>query len=169
MAEYIPIDDLFDPEKGRDEIITVFDGLMGAVEKHIKQEYDAQRIRGTDYANVYTSAMQATLGNAVQYLLGMALNDEQRDELLSRTKQTKYVTDTQLPAQVEQTNAQTDLISGQLSEINYRVSNILPKESLLLTSQKEQTDTQTDLISDVVLSTCDVSTSTSFGSILLTL
>lgn len=172
MAAHIPENDLFDPEKGRDEIITVFDGLMNAVEKHIKQEYDAQRIRGTDYANVYMSAMQATLGNSVQYLLGMALNNEQRDKLIAdrigtdaQTDQIEYVTDVQLPAQVRQTDYQTDnvlptnvnltrtqrdLVLEQITELDYKNTNFLPAQRDALTLGNIKLDSETRLVNEQI-------------------
>lgn len=48
----------------------MFDGLMEAVNEHLKQEYSKNRITGSDYAKVYLESTLGVMSNAVQYLLG---------------------------------------------------------------------------------------------------
>jgi len=59
----------------------VFDMLMSAVNSNIKIQYDANRIKGTDYANVYMSSMQAVIAQSVQYLLQEKVQEAQADKL----------------------------------------------------------------------------------------
>ena len=66
----------------------VFDKLMASVRLHIQEEYDNGRIKGTDYANVYLGAVQAVLGQSIQYAM-----------------------------QEEQTEAQVDLVIAQKDEL----------------------------------------------------
>ena len=47
----------------------VFDQLMEKMEKRLQEQYDANRITGSDYANVYLGMLQSTLQQAVQFLL----------------------------------------------------------------------------------------------------
>jgi hypothetical protein len=47
----------------------IFDKLMVAVENHIQEQYDNDRITGNDYAQVYLGAMQTVLQQSLQYLL----------------------------------------------------------------------------------------------------
>lgn len=47
-----------------------FDQIMTAVKAHLKEEYEAGRITGAEYAKTYIALMQAALQFAVQYLLG---------------------------------------------------------------------------------------------------
>lgn len=48
----------------------VFDTLMRAASEHCQQEYERNRIKGQDYAQVYLSAMQNSMATAIQFLLG---------------------------------------------------------------------------------------------------
>ena len=45
----------------------VFDVLMRSFREHIQMEYDAGRIKGTDYANVYLSGMNTIIAQSVDY------------------------------------------------------------------------------------------------------
>lgn len=45
----------------------IFDTLMRSVKLHIKEEWDKERIRDTDYSNVYLGALKEVLGLSVQY------------------------------------------------------------------------------------------------------
>lgn len=47
----------------------VFDKLMQAVKLHLQEEYDAQRITGNDYTQVYLGAMTAVLQTSTQFLV----------------------------------------------------------------------------------------------------
>lgn len=46
-----------------------FDTLMRATVGHLELEFDKQRLRGADYAQVYLSALTPILQNAVVFLL----------------------------------------------------------------------------------------------------
>lgn len=48
--------------------VGLFDGLMVAVMKHLREEYDEGRITGREYSTAYVAAMQGAMANAVQYL-----------------------------------------------------------------------------------------------------
>lgn len=80
------IEELTDGSLVNDEWVGtgVFDKLMYAVNKNIQGEYNKGRLKGADYATVYLGSMQATLAQAVQFLL----NEEQMtDKLLNSEKQ----------------------------------------------------------------------------------
>ena len=55
----------------------VFDTLMSAVNKNIEVQYNKGRITGSDYAQVYTQSLQATLQQAVDFLLRKDLVEAQ--------------------------------------------------------------------------------------------
>ena len=55
----------------------VFDKLMSAVNKNIEIQYQKGRITGSDYAQVYTQSLQATLQQAVEFLLRKDLTEAQ--------------------------------------------------------------------------------------------
>lgn len=48
----------------------VFDAMMEVTGLHLKKEFEAQRISGREYAEVYTASLQAAMGQAVQFLMG---------------------------------------------------------------------------------------------------
>lgn len=61
---------------GMDDLTTVdlngtgvFDCLMQATFEHLQEEYNAQRITGDDYANVYLQSIQNVLHTSLQYLI----------------------------------------------------------------------------------------------------
>lgn len=54
-----------------------FDQLMVSVNKHVKHEYDANRIKGNEYATVYLGALQWALQYAVQFGLTKPQTEEQ--------------------------------------------------------------------------------------------
>ena len=55
----------------------VFDKLMSAVNKNIEVQYQKGRITGSDYAQVYMQSLQATLQQAVEFLLRKDLTEAQ--------------------------------------------------------------------------------------------
>lgn len=55
----------------------VFDTLMSAVNKNIEVQYQKGRITGSDYAQVYTQSLQATLQQSVDFLLRKDLVEAQ--------------------------------------------------------------------------------------------
>lgn len=57
----------------------VFDKLMSAVNKNIEIQYQKGRITGSDYAQAYTQSLQATLQQAVEFLLRKDLTEAQID------------------------------------------------------------------------------------------
>lgn len=55
----------------------VFDQLMSAVNKNIEVQYQKGRITGSDYAQAYVQSLQATLQQAVEFLLRRDLTEAQ--------------------------------------------------------------------------------------------
>jgi hypothetical protein len=58
----------------------VFDTLMAAVNKNIELQYSKGRITGNDYSTVYLGAMQAVLGQSIEFLLRRDLTEVQVDD-----------------------------------------------------------------------------------------
>ena len=54
-----------------------FDVLMRSVKAHIQSEYDAGRIKGADYANVYLGAIQSAMQLAEQFVLSEKMQEAQ--------------------------------------------------------------------------------------------
>ena len=120
--------------KGLDE--GLFDQLMIAVDYHLQREWKAGRISGDTYHKVYLGSLEAAMGNATQYLLGMLLIDEKRNQLnaqielsAEQARQTAYETDFILPQQllklIEETALlvkQQELIGKQMLKIDKEIA-----------------------------------------------
>jgi len=114
----------------------LFDQLMLAVEYHLQKEYKAGRISGETYHKVYLGSLESAMGNATQYLLGLLLIDEKREQLRKQTelseeeaRQKAYETDYILPQQllklIEETNLlvkQQELIDKQMLKIDKEIA-----------------------------------------------
>ena len=57
----------------------VFDKLMEAVNKNIESQYQKNRIKGADYAQVYLGSIQAVLQQSMQYVLQEQITEAQVD------------------------------------------------------------------------------------------
>jgi len=62
----------------------VFDDLMEAVNAHLSAQFSLGRLTGTDYATVYLGAIQSSLQNSVQFVLGKQQADKQADLIASQ-------------------------------------------------------------------------------------
>lgn len=114
----------------------LFDQLMIAVEYHLKKEYQSGRISGDTYHKVYLGSLESAMGNSTQYLLGLLLIDEKREQLLKQielteeeARQKAYETDFILPQQllklVEETALlvkQQELIDKQMEKIDKEIA-----------------------------------------------
>ena len=98
----------------------VFDQLMQTVKAQLQEEYQANRIRGTDYASVYTNAIAAVLQQSMAFLMGQQQADKQA-ELLA--------------AQIAQTEQQTLLLAAQTALTQQQAANALTENATLLKQQ----------------------------------
>jgi len=70
----------------------VFDKLMAAAKLHLKEEYDASRITGNDFSQLYLGTMSAVLQTSIQFLL----NQQQAHEINARIGLIRQQTVTEL-------------------------------------------------------------------------
>ena len=77
----------------------VFDTLMRAMTGHLEKEFQLQRLRGAEYAQVYLGALQPVLQNATMFLL-------QKDEAAGKAAL--------IDAQVRLTEKQIELAEAEL-------------------------------------------------------
>lgn len=98
----------------------VFDKLMSATKAHLQEEYNKQRIRGADYALLYTNAIQAVMSQSIQFVLQKQISDKQAEVLQS---------------QVDKSIRELAILTEQLEKLR--------KESLLLTAQVAKVTTDT--------------------------
>lgn len=129
----------------------VFDTLMRASAAHCQQEFDRNRIKGQDYAQVYLTALQYTLSTATQFLLG---KDKAYLEAQLIEAQVKIA-----EAQLRQEEHKIELIAAQVLKTKQETTNLvqelenLKAQECLLKAQydltmvqKLQTTAQTSLV-----------------------
>ena len=106
----------------------LFDQLMATMKHHLQIEYDSQRIRGSEYAKVYLGSMESVLGNTTQYLLGILLIEQRKEQLELENRildldiiKLEYEIEHILPLIKLKTQAEVDLINAQISKINKEI------------------------------------------------
>ena len=72
----------------------IFDKIMETLTKHIQAQFDANRIRSEDYADVYLGALQYALTTATQILLSKDITEQQAltlesDRIIKEAQNTK--------------------------------------------------------------------------------
>lgn len=122
----------------------VFDQLMRSVKEHLQEEYDAQRIRGSEYTQVYLGGMQAAMSQAIQWHLGAQIAYNQalliEKQYENATKQNELIDE-----QIAQIVAQTELTQQQTTNLIAEALNI-PKQGSLLDGQASKLSADEALI-----------------------
>lgn len=116
----------------------VFDRMMNAVELHIKDEYNKNRITGSNYANVYLNALQSVLQCATQFttaidsswleLEKLKLEKDRMEievELKKAELETEKVKLKIAEAQLEQEKAKIPLIQAQVLTEQAKTKDII--------------------------------------------
>lgn len=112
-----------------------FDVLMRATKEHLKGEFDAGRIRGTDYANAYVQATSAVLAQATQYSISQSRLASELELMAAQTNQVKQETQNALEqenlikAQVAQTTQETLNAVAQNALITQQTTNLLTENT----------------------------------------
>lgn len=136
MAEIIvPPDVTSDPLVITDLTLKTLDGtgvldqMLATMRVHLAEQFDKERIQGTEYAEVYLGAFQSTLAAAIQFLLARR----------------KLGLDLKLQeAQISLTTAQEDQIRAEVQKIPYEIQ-ALQKQLELADKQIAQADKQLEL------------------------
>lgn len=136
MAEIIvPPDVTSDPLVITDLTLKTLDGtgvldqMLATMRVHLGEQFDRERIQGTEYAEVYLGAFQSTLAAAIQFLLARR----------------KLGLDLKLQeAQISLTIAQEDQIRAEMQKIPYEIQ-ALQKQLELADKQIAQADKQLEL------------------------
>lgn len=107
----------------------VLDQMLATMRVHLGEQFEKERIQGTEYAEVYLGAFQSTLAAAIQFLLARR----------------KLGLDLKLQeAQISLTNAQEDQIRAEMQKIPYEIQ-ALQKQLELADKQIAQADKQLEL------------------------
>lgn len=123
----------------------VFDVLMQAVKAHLKGEFEAGRIRGTDYANAYTMSVGQVLAQASQYATQRAkLEAELKllDAQLARTAAESM----NLIKQGSILDSQLCKSEAEIARINIETTYKVPEEVKAIRKQTMLTQVQTDQV-----------------------
>ena len=136
MAEIIvPPDVTSDPLVITDLTLKTMDGtgvldqMLATMRVHLAEQFDKERIQGTEYAEVYLGAFQSTLAAAIQFLLARR----------------KLGLDLKLQeAQISLTTAQEDQIRAEMQKIPHEIQ-ALQKQLELADKQIAQADKQLEL------------------------
>lgn len=136
MAEIItPPDVTSDPLNITDLTLKTLDGtgvldqMLATMRVHLAEQFDKERIQGTEYAEVYLGAFQSTLAAAIQFLLARR----------------KLGLDLQLQeAQIKLTGAQEEQIRAEMQKIPVEIQ-LLQKQLELADKQVAQADKQLEL------------------------
>lgn len=134
-----------------------FDLLMQSVKAHIEYEYNAGRIVGTDYANVYLGTIQTVLGQAIQFELSKASAAAQTDlvleQILTQEQQTILATNAvavstaTIQANIDLAEANTDVTQEQVNTQIAQTSMLGAQETKLTTVDTSLVNKQIDNIS----------------------
>lgn len=137
----------------------VFDVLMKANKVHLEEEYSKNRIRGPEYATVYLGSMEATMRNALEFLLQRDKNALEAELLqqqiilagvqVEKARVELAIAEAQLPkveAEIKQIEAQTILIEGQTAQLALENDRIVAQTEQIK-AQTAQLTIQTELIS----------------------
>ena len=129
----------------------VFDVLMQSVKLHLEQEYNQNRIRGTEYSQVYLGSMTAILEQSTRFLLD---KDKSFYEIALVEAQVRLA-DAQVrlvEKQIEKEDQEAALRAAQVDKIRREIltmdisDNLLTSQVLLAQAQKISTDAQSALV-----------------------
>jgi len=119
----------------------VFDALMRSAKAHLEREYTENRIRGNDYATVYTSMLGSVLQASIQYSLEKPLREERvQAELDNMAKQGSLI-----DAQASKLAVDEALVAQQDLNLVAESANI-PKQGSLIDAQKAKVDADKGLV-----------------------
>ena len=121
----------------------VFDKLMTAGLAHIKAEYDANRIRGTDYATAYLGIIQSSMQNAVNFAVAWDKASLEKAVLAANLANVLKQNDL-LEAQIVSAGYQDILVQAETEVANAKVISAGIGDQL--------TEAQTDLVNTQITS-----------------
>lgn len=126
-----------------------FDTFMYSVDQHLQREHDSGRITGNDYAQVYLSALQATMQQAITFVLEKQNASAMADKTVAETG--RIVEEKLLiTAQTAKTTAEVGLTNAQAAKVAAETGRI-GEEKLLITTQTAKTAAEIPLAAQQVL------------------
>ena len=119
--------------QGTKEGSGTFDHIMRAVAVHVQGEFDANRIRGPEYSQVFLSSLNTAMDQAIRFIL-----EKNNAELLC--KQIELA-----DKQIEKTAADILLVEAQIAKMEFE-RDLTEQQVLNLKAELLRTNAQTDQI-----------------------
>jgi len=118
----------------------VFDALMRSAKLHLEREYTENRIRGNDYATVYTGMVASVLQASIQYSLEKPLREERvQAEIDNMAKQRDLLND-----QIQTEKAKLDETLGTLDSAVRVQARILEAQEDKAKAEAKTEEAKTD-------------------------
>lgn len=111
----------------------LFDELMRAIKDHLKEEYEAKRITGAEYANVYLGTLTNAMQTAASFLLSAEKTNQEVLLLKEQVLAAKQNLDL-IKAQIRNMDADTALKGKQLDLVDQQIATAA-KQVELITAQ----------------------------------
>lgn len=162
MAEIIvPPDVTSDPLVITDLTLKTLDGtgvldqMLATMRVHLGEQFDKERIQGTEYAEVYLGAFQSTLAAAIQFLLarrklGLDLKLQEAQISLTTAQEDQIRTEMQkIPHEIQALQKQLELADKQIAQADKQLElteaqiQVQLKQLDLMAEQLEQAKAQT--------------------------
>ena len=162
MAEIIvPPDVTSDPLVITDLTLKTLDGtgvldqMLATMRVHLAEQFDKERIQGTEYAEVYLGAFQSTLAAAIQFLLarrklGLDLKLQEAQISLTTTQEAQIRAEMQkIPYEIQALQKQLELADKQIAQADKQLElteaqiQVQLKQLDLMAEQLEQAKAQT--------------------------
>lgn len=137
--------DIRDLTTGESKGSGLYEELMRTSDAHIKQEFEAGRLQGESYAQVYLAAMQANLQAAIQYLLSYETTNKNLEILEEQIKQNQKQNEL-LELQKEQLRIANETAQYNLDHILPEQHTQAEKQTVIMTEQALQAVTQGEIL-----------------------
>ena len=157
MAEIIvPPDVTSDPLVITDLTLKTLDGtgvldqMLATMRVHLAEQFDKERIQGTEYAEVYLGAFQSTLAAAIQFLLArrkLGLDLKLQEAQISLTTAQEEMQ--KIPYEIQALQKQLELADKQIAQADKQLElteaqiQVQLKQLDLMAEQLEQAKAQT--------------------------
>lgn len=129
----------------------VFDILMRATKAHLDEEYTKNRIRGTEYSQVYLGSLTAVMEQSLRFLLEKDKSTLEASLIDAQVR----LAEAQIllvQKQIEKEDQEAQLRAAQVAKITREIvsmeiqDNLLTAQVLLTQAQKTSTDAQSALV-----------------------
>lgn len=101
----------------------VFDTLMSAVALNLDKEFDAGKLKGSDYSKVYLGSITAVMQQSIAFLMGKQTADKQAD-LISAQTVNEVLNGSLIQGQIDKLASDKALSDQQLNNLTIEATNL---------------------------------------------